>query len=90
MQGPMAARRSRRRAAELVAHFTHTFLNDACGTATPAGVESANDAAFHIGNQDGHAVGGFDGQQQAGRVGDDAIAGGGLVAGFVQPMHNRG
>lgn len=46
------------------------FLGDAGEGAAPTGVNGGNSAVFGIGEKDGDAVGGLDGQEKAGSVGE--------------------
>ena len=88
MQGPMAARRSRGKDAELAPHLANTFFHNPRHRSSPAGMKRADNAALGIGHQDGNAVSGLDRQKQAGSVGDEAVAGERLVGGRAHAMHD--
>ncbi len=59
----------------MAAHFTDTFFDDALNGSAPACVEDSNDAATQIDGNDGKTVGDLDGDDDAGEVGDESVAG---------------
>jgi hypothetical protein len=61
-------------AAEMPTHLTDPLLNDASDRPAPAGMKGTNRAAAHVGHQHWDAVGSFDGEQQVGDVGNEAVA----------------
>src|SRR5579884_2604293 len=60
--------------AKVPAHLADSLLHDARHGASPPRVEGAHCSEFSIDNQDRHAVGGLDSEQQARGGGDEAIA----------------
>src|SRR4051812_19621126 len=61
--------------AKFGAHGTHTFFNDALHRAAPSCVKCANGFFSYVHQQDGYAVGGLDGEQDAWRICDKAVGG---------------
>ena len=60
--------------AEVAVHFAHTFFNDALDGAAPAGVEDANRVMFGVHQNHRKAIGGLDGEQQAGSGRDESVS----------------
>jgi hypothetical protein len=61
-------------AAGFVLHAADRFLGDAGKGAAPAGMDGGDRAFFRIDEEYRHAIGGLDGEEQAGAVGDGGIA----------------
>jgi hypothetical protein len=76
-------------AAEVAAHFSNAFSNDAGDCPTPAGMECANRPKFRIDNQHGHAVSRFDRKQNAGEGRDHAVPCKRLLSHAVNSMNYR-
>jgi len=64
--------------AEVHLHFADGFGGDAGEGAAPAGVDGRDGAFFGVEEEDGNAVGGLDGQEEGGAVGDAGIATAGI------------
>ncbi len=60
---------------EATAHFTDPLLDDSVDCPAPAGMKNAHRAMFGIDKHDRKAVGGLDGEQNSGCVGDQTVAG---------------
>jgi hypothetical protein len=60
--------------AEVTAHFSDTFFDDALYRAAPAGVEDADSAVPGVSDDDWQAVGGLDGEKKARSAGDESVA----------------
>jgi hypothetical protein len=79
-----------RASAEVAEHFSYTFFDDALDRAAPSGVEDADGVVPGVDEDDGEAVGGLDGEQQAGGGGDESIAGEGVVGDGVDMVDEVG
>ena len=60
--------------AEVHLHFADGFGSDAGKGAAPASVNGGDGAFFGVDEEDGDAVGGLDGEEEAGAVGDAGVA----------------
>ena len=69
-----------RAGAEFHSHAAECFLGDALRCAAPSGVNCSHRVLLGISKQDGNAVGGLDGQQNAGFTRDQGVTFGGLCA----------
>ena len=63
-----------RAGAVVEAHGADAALDDAGESAAPAGVEGGDGAGAGVGEQNGHAVGGLDAEEQVGEVGHEGVA----------------
>ena len=61
-------------------HAAEGFFRDALRGAAPAGMNRGDGALLGVGEQDGNAVGGLDGQQHAGLASDEGVAFGSFFA----------
>ena len=71
---------------EVHLHLADGFDDDAGEGAAPAGVDGGYGAFFGVDEEDGDAVGGLDGEEEAGAVGDGGVALAGLARGGVEEM----
>ena len=75
-------------AAEFKLHPADGFLSDAGEGAAPTGVNGGDRALFRIDKEYRHAIGGLDGKEQAGAVGDGGVAFGG-TGGWLRENANH-
>jgi len=72
--------------AEVHLHFADGFGGDAGQGAAPAGVDGGDGAFFGVNQEDGDAVGGLDGEEEARAVGDGGIATARIGGGGVEDV----
>lgn len=71
-------------------HFADGLRGNASQGAAPAGVDGGDGALFGVDEQDGDAVGGLDGQEVAGAVGDASITTARIVWRCVEEVDDVG
>jgi hypothetical protein len=69
---------------------TNGFGNDAGKGATPAGVDGGDGPFFVVDEEDGDAIGGLDGEEEARAVGDGGVAAAGVGGRGVEEMDDVG
>jgi len=76
--------------AEVAEHFSDAFFDDALEGAAPSGVEDADGAMFGVDQDHGEAVGGLNGEQEAGCGGEESVAGWMVGGGGVDAVDDVG
>lgn len=71
---------------EVHLHLADGFGGDTGQRAAPAGVDSGDGTFFGVDQEDGDAVGGLDGEEEAGAVGDRGVATAGVGWGVVEDV----
>lgn len=90
MEGPMAAQEVGGVGGEVHLHLADGFNGDAGQGAAPAGVDGGYGAFFGVDEENGDAVGGLDGKEEAGAVGDGGVTSAGLVGNGVEEVDDVG
>ncbi len=67
-------------------HFADGFGGDTGESAAPAGMDGGDGAFFGVDEEDGDTVGGLDGQEKVGSVGDAGVASTGIGGGGVEDV----
>jgi len=75
---------------EVHLHLADGFDNDTGEGAAPSGVNGGDSALFGVDEENGDAIGGLDGEEQAGAVGDGGVALADLGRGGVEKMDDVG
>ena len=76
--------------AKMTEHLAHTLLHDSLDGAAPAGMEDADGVMLRIHQNDWEAVSSLDGNEQAGRTGDQAIARERLLGNVIDAVNDVG
>jgi hypothetical protein len=72
---------------EPAAHLADAFFDDSLDGSTPSGVKGAHGPIFPVNEDDRQAIGSLHGEQKAGSIGDQAIAGDWRVGGAIHAMN---
>jgi len=75
---------------EVHLHLADGFDNDTGEGAAPSGVNGGDSALFGVDEENGDAIGGLDGEEQAGAVGDGGVALADLGRGGVEKVDDVG
>ena len=70
--------------AELHLHLTDGFDDDAGESATPPGMDGGDGAFLGIDEEDGDAIGGLNGEEQAGAIGDRGVSAARIVGSGIE------
>ena len=77
-------------AAEFELHAADGFLRDAGKSATPSGMDGGDSAFFGIDQKNGNAIGGLNGEEDAGTIGGGGVAFAGIGGWLRESMENVG